>query len=53
MYLCQYTTLSYLVHSQPRVAPQLIDLGFENHRIAETLRKHDNDRDKALEELIT
>ncbi|XP_071516033.1 uncharacterized protein [Panulirus ornatus] len=33
-------------------AKQLLDLGFEEERIVDALLKHDNDRDKALEELI-
>ncbi|ROT69524.1 Ubiquitin-associated protein 1 [Penaeus vannamei] len=33
-------------------AKQLCDLGFEDERIVDALLKHDNDRDKALEELI-
>lgn len=31
---------------------QLLDLGFDEERIVDALLKHDNDRDKALEELI-
>lgn len=31
---------------------QLLDLGFEEEQIVDALLKHDNDRDKALEELI-
>lgn len=31
---------------------QLLDLGFEEERIVDALLKHNNDRDKALEELI-
>lgn len=33
-------------------AKQLLDLGFEEEQIVDALLKHDNDRDKALEELI-
>ncbi|KAK7080461.1 hypothetical protein SK128_025037 [Halocaridina rubra] len=33
-------------------AKQLLDLGFEEDRIIDALLKHNNDRDKALEELI-
>ncbi|KAG7154571.1 capping protein inhibiting regulator of actin dynamics-like [Homarus americanus] len=33
-------------------AKQLLDLGFEEERIVDALLKHNNDRDKALEELI-
>ncbi|KAK4311258.1 hypothetical protein Pmani_017235 [Petrolisthes manimaculis] len=33
-------------------AKQLLDLGFEEERIVDALLKHDNNRDKALEELI-
>lgn len=31
---------------------QLLDLGFDEEKIVDALLKHDNDRDKALEELI-
>ena len=34
------------------VSLQLLDLGFEEEQIVDALLKHDNDRDKALEELI-
>ncbi|KAG0730372.1 Ubiquitin-associated protein 1 [Chionoecetes opilio] len=33
-------------------AKQLLDLGFEEEQIVDALLKHDNNRDKALEELI-
>lgn len=53
LYFSLYFVFSVLLPSSNFVHLfQLCDLGFEDERIVDALLKHDNDRDKALEELI-